>query len=259
MELSIFAPILCGFLVGLCIFFTGVGGGALIIPVIVFFFSQPPSVAVGTAGVYAVATKILAAADNARTGNIDYRLFARIVVFSAPGVLLAAAAVNVYLAVRPQERDLVQEVLRGAVVGAILCSLLAAHLHIKGKRAFAGSAFGVGAMMGMTGVGGGVLLAPLMLAFSAAPPKKIVGTSILAALVLSLLGALIYAGNKQVNYELALWMSVGSLLASIPGGRLLRRASEKTVRRAMLALVFLAALLMLADGAGLAAWRGRDG
>ena len=247
MELLPFisGALFCGFVVGFCICFSGVGGGVLVIPVIAFFFDQPPSVAVGTAGIYATLTKAMAGIENARRRNIDYALFMRITLFAVPGTLLSAITVNVFLTT--PSADTLQQVLRLIIIGAILLSLLSAHFKPKYARGLPVGAFFIGTVMGLTGIGGGVLIVPLMLAFSDASPKRIVGTSILTALVLSFLTAMIYSNNNQVNYALALWMSVGALLAAPFGGMMLHRASQSLVRWTMTALILLAAVLMISD------------
>ena len=247
--------LLCGFVVGFLICFTGVGGGVLVIPAVSFFFDQPPSVAVGTAGLYATLTKILAGAEHARIGNINYKLFARVTAAAAPGALLAAAMVNLLLHFRPETHEKMQDILRGAVIAAILLSLYFSQIRPKSGENKSESesqaplligAFAVGLIMGLTGVGGGVLIAPLLLTLGGETPKRIVGASILIALALSALSAAVYAGGGQVNYELALWMTVGAMLATPLGSRLLRRVSEEFVRRSLVGLILAAAVLMAA-------------
>ena len=259
MDFIVMSPeaLLCGFVVGFLICFTGVGGGVLVIPAVSFFFDQPPSVAVGTAGLYAALTKILAGAEHARIGNINYKLFARVAAAAAPGALLAAAIVNLLLHYQPEARDKLQDILRGAVIAAILLSLYFSQIRPKSaenktapetKAPLLIGAFAVGLVMGLTGVGGGVLIAPLLLTLGGETPKRIVGASILIALALSALSAAVYAGGGQINYELALWMTVGSMLATPLGSRLLRRVSEEFVRRSLVGLILAAAILMAAGG-----------
>ena len=88
---------LCGFVMGFLICFTGVGGGVLIIPAIVYFFDLDVSVAIGTASVYATLTKIVAGVEHVRIGNVNFRLFTRLSIAAVPGVVTAAVAVNYLL------------------------------------------------------------------------------------------------------------------------------------------------------------------
>lgn len=52
--------ILLGLVVGLLVGFTGMGGGALMAPGLIFWFNIPPVVAVGTDLAYSAVTKLLA-------------------------------------------------------------------------------------------------------------------------------------------------------------------------------------------------------
>ena len=63
---------LCGFVMGFLICFTGVGGGVLIIPAIVYFFDLDVSVAIGTASVYATLTKIVAGVEHVRNRQCEF-------------------------------------------------------------------------------------------------------------------------------------------------------------------------------------------
>ena len=252
--------LLLGVGIGGLICFTGVGGGVLVLPVLTFFFGLPVSVAVGTASAYTTITKIMAGVEHIRIGTVNYRLFGRLTAWALPGLLLSALGVNLTLHHLPQETAAVQEGLRLAVAGAILLSL---GLILGSRRPAGGAAGGtdgaggtaklaaagggIGLVMGATGIGGGVLIAPALLLAGEAP-KRVVGTSILIALVLSGLTALLYAAGGQMDWHLALWMSAGSLIAIPVASRLLRQASEAVVRRWLLALVTLALVLIFAGG-----------
>ncbi len=240
----------CGFVMGFLICFTGVGGGVLVIPAVSFFFGLPVSAAIGTASFYTAVTKVFAGMEHSRRGNVNYRLFWKFFAGAAPGAVASAAAVNLALHWRLLEPLAIQEILRWLVAAAIAGSL--AFIVAKPKvtaesspPAFAAGA-GIGAVMGATGIGGGVLIAPALLLLGGETPKRVVGTSILIALALSAIAAAVYAGGGQVRFGLAMWMLAGSLLAVPVGGRLLHRVSENFVRRSLLAIVAAALLLMLA-------------
>lgn len=246
------APLACGFVIGFLIYYSGVGGGALVIPAMIVLFQTEPSVAVGTASVYAAATKIFAGIGHWRDGNVNARLCLRFSLFAAPGVLCAAPLVA-YFAQSGDEsfRELFQNGLRYAIAAAVAISLFAAQFRPAAgmsPKLLPPAGFLVGVLMGATGVGGGVLIVPALLLLSAENPKRVVGASIIIALALSALTAFIYAGGGQIDYPLALWMSAGSILAIAPAARLLRASSQKTVRRTLHILIFIALLLMLFGG-----------
>ncbi|MGI9298528.1 MAG: sulfite exporter TauE/SafE family protein [Gammaproteobacteria bacterium] len=243
--LPVLPPLACGFVVGFLIYYSGVGGGALIIPALIVLFGVAPSVAVGTASVYAAATKIFAGAGHWRDGNVNIPLCLRFSAFAAPGVLCTAPAVGYFSQTGAES---FQDILRYLIAAAIILSLIAAQFRppaAAAPRFLPPTAFAVGALMGATGVGGGVLIAPALLLLSGETPKRVVGASIVIALALSALTAVIYAGGGQINYHLALWMAAGSLLAVAPAARVLRASSQRTVRRTLHILIVAALLLML--------------
>ena len=245
------AQLICGFIIGFLICYSGVGGGALVIPAMVVFFDVSPSVAVGTASVYAAVAKIGAGVSHWRDGNINGRLCAMFSLAAVPGVALSAAAVNYYT---DSGGESFQEWLRYGIMAAILLALLSAQFRPAAGAAFSrrwllAAAFVVGAIMGATGVGGGVLIVPVLLLLSGESPKRIVGASIIIALLLSALTALIYAGGGQINYVLAAWMTAGAFLAIIPATAALRRSSQTMVRHTLNIVIVLALLLMVQSAA----------
>ena len=63
-----------GFLVGLIVGVTGVGGGSLMTPLLVLFFGVSPATAVGTDLLYASITKALGGWVHGRNGTVDWKI-----------------------------------------------------------------------------------------------------------------------------------------------------------------------------------------
>lgn len=255
----------CGFAMGFLICFSGVGGGVLVIPALLFFFNLPVSVAIGTASAYTALTKVFAAAEHWRRGNINFNLFWRFLAGAAPGAVLTAAGINIVLHFHPQYREVVQGGLKVLVIAAIVIAIFFMfsakkekdgkdgndnHHHKTSAKSAAASGFGIGTIMGATGIGGGVLIVPALLA-GGELPKRVIGTSIIIALALSALSALVYAGGGQVRFDLMLWMLAGSVFAVPVGGFVLHRVSEVFVRRALVVVVSAALLMMLLGNGGI--------
>ena len=239
----------CGFGMGFLISFSGVGGGVLVIPAISFFFGLPVSAAIGTASAYTALTKVFAAVEHWRRDNVNFGLFWRFLAGATPGAILTAAAINAVLRWQPQHNEMVQTALRWLVAAAIVASLFfmfAAKTKTRGNKSTSASGFGIGMIMGATGIGGGVLIVPALLS-GGELPKRVVGTSIFIALALSALAALVYAAGGQVHFKLMLWMLAGSLFAVPLGGFILHRVSQTFVRRALAVMVVAAAAMMMLD------------
>src|SRR3972149_2033044 len=77
-----------GFAVGLLVGLTGVGGGALMTPLLISSFGVPPQVAVGTDLLYASITKTAGSWRHHVAAHVDWPVVLRL----APGRLPAAAA-----------------------------------------------------------------------------------------------------------------------------------------------------------------------
>lgn len=73
----------------------------------------------------------------------------------------------------------------------------------------------VGVLVGLTGMGGGSLLAPIMILFFRIPPIWAVGTDIAYSTVTKALGAVVHIRQKNVNFKVALWLACGSVPATL--------------------------------------------
>ncbi len=77
------------------------------------------------------------------------------------------------------------------------------------------SGFGVGAIVGMTGVGGGSLMTPLLIGFLGVPPAVAVGTDLVFAGITKGFGAFAHASYDQVVWRIVALMVSGSVSAAL--------------------------------------------
>lgn len=77
-----------GFLVGAMVGMTGVGGGALMTPILVLVFGFSPALAVGTDLWFAAITKSVGGITHHRRGNVDWEVLRRLLLGSVPASLL---------------------------------------------------------------------------------------------------------------------------------------------------------------------------
>lgn len=75
----------------------------------------------------------------------------------------------------------------------------------------------IGFLVGLTGMGGGALLAPIMILILRVPPVWAVGTDIAYSAVTKTLGSFVHIRQKSVNFKVALWLACGSVPATILG------------------------------------------
>lgn len=73
----------------------------------------------------------------------------------------------------------------------------------------------IGFLVGLTGMGGGSLLAPILILFFRIPPVWAVGTDIAYSAVTKAVGSMVHIRQKQVNFKVALWLACGSAPATL--------------------------------------------
>src|ERR1700686_3808690 len=75
----------------------------------------------------------------------------------------------------------------------------------------------IGFLVGLTGMGGGALLAPIMILVLKVPPIWAVGTDNAYSAITKALGSIVHFRQKSVNIKIALWLASGSVPATIAG------------------------------------------
>ena len=256
--------VIAGLLTGLLVGMTGMGGGSLMTPILVFLFGIPPATAIGTDIAHGAAFKTVGAVQHRRMGNVRARLAGWMLIGSAPASLL-----GVWLNVQITERygDDVKSVM-GQVLGAALLfgavGLIAKSLVQTGparrgrwkltrRDRAAAVIIGVlgGFIVGLTSVGSGVFFGLTLLVIFPLRAHKVVGTDIFhAAVLLYVAGAAHwFAGN--VDFGILFWLLLGSIPGVLMGGRLTVSIPEQNLRLLLAAVLALAGIKLLdVPGAG---------
>ena len=102
----------------------------------------------------------------------------------------------------------------------------------------------VGALIGATSVGGGVLVVPSLILLFGLSPRQTVGTSILIAFVLTLASSLVYGASGGIDWPSAVIMSVGSLIGVPLGVKLSMRLSSVLLGRIVIVVILASGLMM---------------
>jgi hypothetical protein len=237
------ALIAAGFTVGFLVGLTGIGGGSLMTPALIFFAGVKPSVAVGTDLVYAFITKSAGSIAHMRQGTAHKRTVLLLLTGSVPGSIIAGVLYT-------QAKSAMGESLEHFILKALGAALLAmaAVLIIGVFRAvplqpaleedrergalflsFAG--FVVGFLMVFTSVGSGTLITAAL--FTLRPwlgASRIVGTDILHAAVLIPVAAVGHITVGSVDYMMAANLVIGSIPAVLLGSRFSVVMPERALR-----------------------------
>ena len=247
-----------GFLVGLIVGITGVGGGSLMTPLLVLLFGVAPATAVGTDLLYAALTKLGGSWAHNRRGSVDWQVVIRLATGSIPAALLILALLHELQLDEYQLRNLITSVLSIALVLTAIALLLKPQLqklarrsggavhelqdhHLPAITVFTGAVLGT--LVTISSVGAGALgVAMLMFLYPRKSPAQIVGTDIAHAVPLTLVAGLGHATLGTVDYALLGALLLGSLPGIWIGSHLGARIPEKILR------TLLAGMLMLIGG-----------
>lgn len=111
-----------------------------------------------------------------------------------------------------------------------------------------------GALGGMMGVGGGILLVPLLTHVAGAPQHEAQGTSLAFIIVAALLGVIPYVAHGRLDLGLAAILAAGAVLGVTAGARAAHRTPAHRLRKAFgVAILATAARLLAAPPATAAA------
>ena len=221
-----------GFVVGALVGLTGVGGGALMTPLLISSFGVPPQVAVGTDLLYAAVTKSFGGWRHHVADHIVWPVVLRLAAGSLPAALVLLAILTFV----PMNTAAAANWIRFGLVFALPLSALAIVLYpwliptkeheTDGKlkdRTFVTVLFGVmlGLLVTLTSVGAGAIgVAVLAALYPLLPAKRIVGSDIAHAVPLTFVGGFGYLGLGHVDIGLLLALLVGSIPGIILGARL---------------------------------------
>ncbi|PYX72911.1 MAG: sulfite exporter TauE/SafE family protein [Acidobacteria bacterium] len=247
--------ILVGFVVGVLIGMTGVGGGVLLLPVLIFGLRVPPIVAVGSDAVFNFFTKIPASLMHLKKGTVRRKVVIALAVGSIPGSI---GGVNLLMHIRHVYGDGVNNFIK-TTVGVLLIIIPLLLLfqkriedHIANRpptmKGFAGMVvIGVvaGFLVGMTSVGSGSIIMMLLLLFYSFPPKVNVGTDIVHAVVLTGVTGLLHFRLGNVDPGLVVSLLIGSIPGGLLGSHLATRVPMLWLRRLLCALLLVTGARML--------------
>ena len=242
--------IFSGFIVGLLVGLTGVGGGSLMTPILVLFFHIKPALAVGTDLLYASVTKSVGIFAHGKLGNIDWQIVKRLMVGSIPASILTTYYLRQIDVASTGAVDIIKFYLGIALLLTSIAVIFRPYLIKKSKvtllktdSAIAIATIILGLILGglvtLTSVGAGALgVTALLLIYPKIGITKIVGTDIAHAVPLTLVAGIGHASLGTVDYSLLGVLLIGSIPGIYIGSHLSSKVSEQSVRY-VLALILI--------------------
>ena len=234
---------------------TGVGGGALLTPLLIMVVGVRPTIAVGTDLAFAAVTKIVGAYQHTRHGTSDSYLVSRLALGSVPGALLGSWLVSVL-----EARDAASvDVLLTRILGLALLIAASASLWRglglswgkdsetnPGPRCPALLGAVIGTMVGFTSIGAGsLLMAAFACFYRALPLSRAVGVDVMHGAMLAVVAALAHGAAGRIDIPMVSSLLTGSLPGVVLGSWLCSRLPSRPLRVSIAAMLALAGVRLL--------------
>lgn len=258
------AFIFAGFFVGLVVGLTGVGGGSLMTPILIFFFDVKPYLAIGTDLLFAAFTKMGGTIKMARARQVEWRVVFHLSAGSIPAALLTLFVLDRFGATSAAVQQLMTTTLG---VALLLTAAATLYKAVRGKTAPTSVAPGhealaatplhwslpllfgavIGALVTLTSVGAGAIgVTVLMLLYPLLPLPRIVAADIAYAVPLTLVAGLGHASLGSVDWPLLAKLLAGSIPGIWVGSHLMARIPERLIRSLLSVLLAYAGTKLIA-------------
>jgi uncharacterized membrane protein YfcA len=255
--------VFAGFFVGTVVGLTGVGGGSLMTPILIFFFNVKPYLAVGTDLLFAAFTKMGGTVKLARERRIDWSLVLHLSAGSIPAALVTLFLLHRWGATSPQVQSLMTTTLG---VALLLTAAATFYKALRGQTAPRSIAPGqealaakprhwslpllfgavIGCLVSLTSVGAGAIgVSVLMILYPLLPLPRIVAADIAYAVPLTLVAGLGHASLGSVDWPLLGKLLLGSLPGIWLGSHLVTRMPERLIRSILSLLLAYAGVKLI--------------
>jgi len=259
-----FGYTLAGIVTGLVVGITGVGGGAVMTPILILLLGVAPATAVATDLWFAAITKLFGAGIHGVGGNIDWQVVRRLWMGSIPVAIVVAVLVAINA--KPEKVSWLTTAI-GVVVLITAIGMFLAPVLIKAAQAnrtetpakfrnFQGPATiasggVVGGLVALTSVGAGALGSVAMTAIYPfrMTPHRLVATDIAHAIPLAVVagtGYIVTGLIAGIGIVVDPWMLASMLLGSIPtiiaGSFLARRVKPRAIQIALASVLLFVAI-----------------
>jgi uncharacterized membrane protein YfcA len=238
-----------GFVVGLLVGQTGVGGGSLMTPLLVLLFGIHPATAVGTDLLYASATKTVGTLVHGYNRTIDWTITRRLATGSLPATLATLVLISHYDLISPGAERAISFILGIALLLTAIALIFRSRLIALAGNRLAGPTkrtaaltIATGAILGslvtISSVGAGAVgVTALILLYPKLPTKTIVGSDIAHAVPLTLIAGIGHWMLGSLDWSLLTSLLSGSIPGIIVGSYLSARVPDGVLRPILAAVL----------------------
>src|SRR5215203_5801702 len=261
---TFFAILAPGFLVGSVVGLTGMGGGALMTPALIFL-GVGDAATVVTADLTAAAVyKTGGAIVHKREGSPNMRLAMWLIVGSVPMALLGPHLVAWFT--DPEDLDYVLKMCIGFAL-LLAASTYALRLYINLRRVRGGHPqadpdprirpvptllVGMlgGLLVGITSVGSGsVIMVALLMLYPGLSAVRLVGTDLVQAVPLVMAAAISNIALHGLDWQILIPLVIGSVPGTLIGSKIAPRVPQAFIRRGIVIVLTMSGIALL-DKAG---------
>jgi uncharacterized membrane protein YfcA len=240
--------VIFGFGIGILVGMTGMGGGALMTPLLILFFGVSPTTAIGTDILYAAVTKTVGAWRHLKMKTVNLGLVGWLAVGSVPAAVFGVEVVSMVQDRLGEERldSLVYAVLGGTLlmVGIITLAralILARTIQeredfvLETRHKVAAVVIGAttGFVIGVTSAGSGTVVAVLLIVIYRLAPRRVVGTDVVHAAIVLWAAGIAHFGHGNVDLGLVGNILIGSVPGVVVGAALMNKVNQDWLRIAL--------------------------
>ena len=259
---TFFAVLAAGFLVGIVVGLTGMGGGALMTPALIFL-GVGEAATVVTADLTAAAIyKSGGAIVHSREGSPDFKLAKWLIIGSVPMALLGPWLIFQIAGGEPESLDRLLLICIGFAL-LFAATTYALRLYINLRRRTSGGKLAnenppirpiptllVGALggllVGITSVGSGsVIMVSLLMLYPGLAAVKLVGTDLVQAVPLVLAAAISNIALHGIDWGILIPLVLGSVPGTIWGSKLAPRVPQSIIKRGIIIVLTMSGLALL--------------
>ena len=250
------AGIIVGFIIGL----TGMGGGALMTPILVLIFGVNPASAVSADVVTSLVLKPFGGSVHVRRKTVNWRLVRWLMIGSIPSAFTGAFLLDEIIGT--ENATAIKRILGWVLI--VAASTIVAKLALQARRRTAPvtdmmdpalvrpvptmiiGAIG-GLIVGMTSVGSGsLIIVALMLLYPKLSSKEMVGTDLVQAIPLVGSAAVGHMLFGSLNVSIITSVLIGAIPAVVAGAHYSSKGTDRYVRPVLVAVLTVSALGLLA-------------
>lgn len=244
--------LMIGFMVGL----TGVGGAALLTPILVLL-GISPSIAVGTDLAYNSITKFFGSVQHWRQKTINIQVVKYLAIGSIPSAVCAVGILHLFESFFQNQEQIIKHALGYALILVAIATLIktfykdkfesklqAKPLHEKRKLTITIGVI-LGFFVGLTSIGSGSMFALALLYFFRMSPQEVVGTDISHAFLLVTAAGFMHASIGNVDYLLMINLLLGSIPGVIFGSNFSTKLPAKPLRTIMAVMILLSGIKLI--------------